>query len=75
MPRGDRREEPGEEVIIGNSAEASDRQARVARSDYDVVIMPNYVHIYLFSGGAISQLLSSAKMETFPNIMRRNSSH
>ena len=66
---------PGEEVIIGNSVEASDRQARVARSDYDVVIMPNYVHIYLFSGGAISQLLSSAKMETFPNIMRRNSSH
>ena len=61
---------------IGNSAEALGRQPRVWRSDYDVVIMkPNYVHIYLFSGGAISQLLSSAKMETFPNITRMKWSH
>ena len=43
---------PGEEIIIGNSTEALGRQARVSRSDYDAVIMPNYVHIYLFSGAS-----------------------
>ena len=43
----------GEELIIGNSTEALGRQPRVWRSDYDVVIMkPNYVHIYLFSGAS-----------------------
>ena len=52
---------PGEEVIIGNSTEALGRQDRVSRSDYDAVIMPNYVHIYLFSG-ASQPASTSAKM-------------
>ena len=66
----------GEEVIIGNSTEALGRQPRVWRSDYDVVIMkPNYVHIYLFSGASQTAAPISAKMETFPNITRMKWSH
>ena len=42
------------------------------RSDYDVVIMPNYVHIYLFSGASQQLLSAPAKMETFPNNIHEN---